>query len=145
MAFYGYGRISEMAPPDIERLASMFRFEAYPMPEASHDPHKKVRAVHLSLQRISTLGAAVAIADLDGDGLSNDICRVEPRTDQVIVAPTPVPAGRYQPFVLQTGHLPYDTRITAPMGCVAGDLNEDGLMDLLVYYWGRTPIAFLRN
>src|SRR5260370_38139072 len=33
----------------------------------------------------------------------------------------------------------------APMGCLGADLNEDGLMDVLVYYWGRTPVAFLRK
>jgi hypothetical protein len=33
----------------------------------------------------------------------------------------------------------------APMGCLPGDFNEDGLADILVYYWGRTPIAFLRT
>jgi len=31
------------------------------------------------------------------------------------------------------------------MGCLPGDLNEDGLMDILVYYWGRTPIAFVNK
>ena len=31
------------------------------------------------------------------------------------------------------------------MSCVPGDLNEDGLTDVLVYYWGRTPLAFLRR
>ena len=31
------------------------------------------------------------------------------------------------------------------MGCLPGDMNEDGRMDLLVYYWGRTPIAFLHR
>ncbi len=31
------------------------------------------------------------------------------------------------------------------MGCLPGDMNEDGLMDILVYYWGRSPIAFLRR
>jgi hypothetical protein len=31
------------------------------------------------------------------------------------------------------------------MGCLMADLNEDGLMDIVVYYWGRTPIAFLRR
>ncbi len=25
------------------------------------------------------------------------------------------------------------------------DLNEDGLLDVVVYYWGRTPVAFLRR
>src|SRR5688572_32388100 len=84
VGFYSYARVSEMAPPNVARLASMFRFEAHQMEEASHGPYKNVRAVHPSLQRISgwisTLGAAVALADLDGDGLSNDTCRVESRT-----------------------------------------------------------------
>jgi hypothetical protein len=31
------------------------------------------------------------------------------------------------------------------MGCLPGDFNEDGLRDVLVYYWGRTPIIFLRT
>jgi hypothetical protein len=30
------------------------------------------------------------------------------------------------------------------MGCLLLDLNEDGLTDVVVYYWGRSPIAFLR-
>jgi hypothetical protein len=33
----------------------------------------------------------------------------------------------------------------APQGCLITDLNEDGLMDVVVFYWGRTPIAFLRK
>jgi hypothetical protein len=33
----------------------------------------------------------------------------------------------------------------APTGCLPGDLNEDGLVDTLVSYWGRTPIAFLHR
>jgi hypothetical protein len=31
------------------------------------------------------------------------------------------------------------------MGCVPHDFNEDGQMDLLVYYWGRTPVAYLKT
>jgi enediyne biosynthesis protein E4 len=33
----------------------------------------------------------------------------------------------------------------APMGCLPGDLNEDGLMDVIVYFWGRTPVAFMQK
>jgi hypothetical protein len=33
----------------------------------------------------------------------------------------------------------------APMGCLPGDVDEDGATDLVVYYWGRTPVAFLRR
>ena len=33
----------------------------------------------------------------------------------------------------------------APMGCLPGDFNEDGLQDVLAYYWGRTPVAFIKR
>ena len=146
-----YGFTRQPAPSAAERYAraARFRFDRQPLPEPAHGPYKYIRAVHPSLRRIagwmSTLGAAVSLADLDADGLSNDMCRVEPRTDQVIVSPVPGTGARYHPFALETGSLPYDAATTAPMGCLAADLNEDGLMDLMVYYWGRTPIAFLRK
>jgi hypothetical protein len=31
------------------------------------------------------------------------------------------------------------------MGSVAGDFNEDGLIDVMVYFWGRTPVLYLRK
>ena len=33
----------------------------------------------------------------------------------------------------------------APMGCLPLDANEDGLMDIVVYYWGRSPVVFLQQ
>lgn len=92
---------------------------------------------------ISSVGAAIAMNDLDGDGLSNDLCLVDPRIDRVVVTPAPGGrADRYAPFALETGALPMNDHI-APMGCVPADLNEDGRLDLLVYLWGRTPILYL--
>jgi len=92
---------------------------------------------------ISSVGAGIALNDLDGDGLSNDLCISDPRTDQVVVTPAPG-AGehRYAPFALNPGPLPMND-VMAPMGCLPGDFNEDGRIDLLVYLWGRTPIVYL--
>src|SRR4029077_17391479 len=80
-----------------------------------------------------------------GDGLPNDIIYVDPRTDLVTVTPAPGTGDRYRPFALDVSPLPYDAATTAPMGTLAGDFNEDGLMDVLVYFWGRTPVLFLRK
>ncbi|HXU30404.1 MAG TPA: CRTAC1 family protein, partial [Thermoanaerobaculia bacterium] len=83
-------------------------------------------------------------ADLDADGLPNDLCSVDPRVDRTIVEPAPETGARYAPFFLDALTLPYDAATMAPMGCLPGDFNEDGRRDLVVYYWGRTPIVFLR-
>ena len=145
-ALYGMSRLPELAVEERAAIAARFQFGASPLPALREYPARSVRPVHPTLQRIaawiSSVGAAVALNDLDADGLPNDLCYVEVRTDEVIVAPVPGTGTRYAPFELRPT-LPYDDSTTAPMGCLPGDLNEDGVIDLLVYYWGRTPIAFL--
>ncbi len=161
---YGFARPPRTSVDERAQLAARFRFARTTLAEPAGLPaYQTVRNVHPSLRRIdgwiSTLGAAVALADLDGDGLSNDLCHVDARTDAVIVSPAPGTGARYAAFLLTVdtpatvdspvdvsgaGALPYDAKTMAPMGCVPNDMNEDGLMDALVYYWGRTPVAFLR-
>jgi len=146
-------RFPTLPMAEAARLAERFSFTRMALPDLAADvapsPHKQVRAVHPSLERISawisSVGAAVALADLDGDGLANDMCHVDPRSDLVIVSPVPGTGERYAPFALDPGSVGYDPATMAPMGCLTGDFNEDGKRDLLVYYWGRTPIAFLRR
>jgi hypothetical protein len=127
-------------------LAGRFHFARSTLPEVPGPPQRLVRTVHPSLSRINTymsvIGASVAINDLDGDGLSNDLCYVESRTDQVIVAPAPGTETRYRPFALEQSPF-FDRDRMAPSGCVPADLNEDGHMDLLVTYQGRTPVIYL--
>ena len=134
-------------------LASRFKFSKQQLPEVSANwsghSQRQIRSVHPSLNHIdgwiSSVGAAAALEDLDKDGLPNDVCYVDTRIDMVIVGPVPGTGNRYEPFSLNPAPLQYDAATTAPMGCLPGDLNEDGYLDLLVYYWGRTPIAFLRQ
>jgi hypothetical protein len=148
-ASYELARLPEL--PDAERAAlrNRFAFQTSTLPELSGYPSRTLRNVHPSLERnvawISTVGAAVALHDLDGDGLPNDVCYVDTRIDQVVIASAPGTPTRYQPFALDPAPLPYQAATTAPMGCLPGDFNEDSAADLLVYYWGRTPILFLNQ
>jgi enediyne biosynthesis protein E4 len=93
---------------------------------------------------ISAVGASVAINDLQGHGRSDGMCIVDTRTNDVIVTYTPTApaADRFTPFVLNPSPLPVNSAM-APTGCVAGDFTGSGVMDLLVFYWGRSPILYL--
>ena len=149
VAAYAFARPAALPETERARLAAEFGFSQAPLPELGGRARRYVRTVNPAFrnfaQWISAVGAAVALNDLDGDGLPNDVCYVDTRVDLVTVAPVPGTPARYEPFALEPNPLPYDAETTAPMGCLPGDLNEDGAMDVLVYYWGRTPIAFLKR
>lgn len=132
---------------DTAAAADGLGFESRSIAMPSGFTQREIRKVNKDYKNIdawiSSVGAGVAINDLDGDGLPNDLCVTDTRIDQVVVTPAPDENGhRYKPFALDPSPLVVD-RTMAPMGCVPADLNEDGRMDLLVYYWGRTPIVFL--
>ncbi|ANW22584.1 FG-GAP repeat domain-containing protein [Streptomyces clavuligerus] len=131
---------------DRDRMADSFAFTPLSIALPSGFPQQTIRKVNQDYRNIeawiSSVGAAVAMNDVDGDGLPNDLCVTDPRIDQVVLTPTPGKgADRYRPFALDPAPLPMNATM-APMGCAAGDFNEDGAMDLLVYYWGRTPVIF---
>lgn len=142
-------RLPTLPTQERAELAEGFKFVRTALPEIDNRPARNVRDVHPDLHSlrawISAVGAAVALNDLDGDGLDNDVCYVDTRRDQIIVAPVPGTGDRFAPFELTPRSLPFDPSTTAPMGCVPADMNEDGRLDLLAYYWGRTPIAFIRR
>lgn len=136
----------ETAAPD--GLAGGLQLRAATLGDGVLPSARQVRRVHPSLERISSwissVGAAVALGDFDGDGLPNDACHVDPRTDSVTVRPVPGTGERYRPVILTPLPSPREGT-SAPMGCLPGDMDEDGRVDLLVYFWGRTPTAFLRR
>jgi hypothetical protein len=129
------------------RMASQFSFAKTALDVPAHTMATQ-RPVHPSFDHIvswiSSVGAAVAIGDISGGGMPNDVCYVDTRTNQVIVQPAPGTGDRYAPFALDPGPLPMDSTM-APMGCIPTQATESGLTDLVVYYMGRTPIAFLHK
>jgi hypothetical protein len=153
LVFYGFARMPTLAPAERAAMAARFAFQRLALPHLpaalGGGAERSSRQVNPSVAPIqswiSSVGAGVALHDLDGDGLANDLCWVDPRVDRVMVAPAPGTGDRYPLFTLDAGRLPYDAATMAPMGCLPGDFNEDGLADLLVYYWGRSPILFLRR
>ncbi len=138
--------------PDItissQEIASRFSFSSVVLDEDFGIVKRHTRNVHPDLEHIrpwiSSVGAAAAIGDIDGNLKSDDSCRVDTRINQVIVTQLTRPAN-YSSFRLVAPNDGFNSESVAPMGCLIGDLNEDGLPDMLVYYWGRPPVAFLRR
>jgi hypothetical protein len=131
---------------DVKTAATRFSFSRSTLPEIPGPPIRDQRLVHPSLKRVSafvsTVGAAVALNDLDGDGVSNDACYIDTRTDQIIITPVPKTGSRYAPFALVQEPF-FDRDRMAPLGVLLSDVTEDGHVDVIVYYAGRTPLLFL--
>lgn len=148
LLLFAFARVPEL-PADARReLAQKFRFRASPLPVLTPSS-RTMRAVRPDLEHlaawISSVGAAVALNDLDGDGLPNDVAYVDVRSDEVVVAPVPGSEARYASFDLLRAAGCAAASSTAPMGSVPSDVDEDGDLDVLVYFWGRSPLLYLRD
>ena len=74
---------------EVASAAARFGFSKTILPEIGGPPVRMQRLVHPSLQRISafvsTIGAAVALNDVDSDGVANDACYIDTRTDLSLI------------------------------------------------------------
>src|SRR5262245_46330904 len=136
-------RVGFAEPSD---LPSRFAFTRTTLPEIPGAREARpYRHVHPYLHHIqafvSSLGAAAALNDLDGNGLPDDLCRVETLTDRVLVSPVPGTGDRYAGFALDDSTF-VDRERMVPSNCLVADFDEDGHPDILVSYAGRTPLLF---
>lgn len=154
-----FGFVSS-APPEASNAAAL-DLSVHPIAPAV-EPTQELRGVNPSVERITTwissVGAGAAVGDLDGDGLADDACLVDPRSDSVsIFQVTTAPRPRTAPKAVLVDRddgiapadgaaaLPYDAERQAPMGCGLADVTADGWTDVLVYFWGRAPVMFLNQ
>jgi hypothetical protein len=148
------------APASVRQRFSFQSTQANPDPAGARTERAVQPALHHIRAWISAVGAGAGIDDFDGDGLPNERCLVDPRDDSVTIAATPErqassdingegasPPSRspeFPAFPLTPRGVHYEPSV-APMGCVPADLNEDGYTDVLVHFWGRTPLVYLRR
>jgi enediyne biosynthesis protein E4 len=150
LTLYSMSVPQDLPADEWNALAARFQFEKFELfPASNGQPLRFIRGVHPALQHvsawISAVGASVAFADVDGIGRPADICLVDPRNNSVTLMPAPGTGSRYEPIALPLPAEGFDPATIAPMGCLPADVNEDGRLDLVVYFWGRTPIAYLQT
>ncbi|WP_425100855.1 FG-GAP repeat domain-containing protein [Tropicibacter sp. S64] len=149
LTLFGIAYAPHLKAVDQTGIAERFHFVEHPLDPARDPGTRILREVHPDYAHmagwISSVGASVALGDLDGDGLSNDVCLVDPRNDSVTLRPVTADAGqRYRAFEL-VAERAVDGPPIAPMGCILADVDADGAQDVVVYYWGRTPVIFRQD
>jgi hypothetical protein len=129
------------------RLAKFFKFSvqalpAIPVPPGTVYPVNKT-ATHMQFYYYQ-VGESAALGDLDGDGLPNDLCQTDVKAKTAMVRPVPGTGDRYAPFTLEFGKL-VDRVTEYPSVCRIADMNEDGLADIFIAFYGRPPLLLLRK
>lgn len=140
--------LPQASSEELGRLSARFGFTRLALPAIQAPPAISSRPTNPQIAHIarwmSSLGTSAAVGDIDDDGRSNDLCRVEPRTGEILVSPLPGTGERFATFTLDTQPA-LDPLYDVATGCKIGDFNEDGLADLLVPFVGRTPLIWLRR
>ncbi|HKV41087.1 MAG TPA: CRTAC1 family protein [Blastocatellia bacterium] len=141
-------RVPSAPSGEVAHLASRFRFATQTLPRAPMPPGGVVFPVNRTCAHMQLyfyeVGGSAALGDLDGDGLPNDLVRTDIRSKAVVVSPAPGTGNRYAPFVLDFGKF-FDRVTEYPTLVRIADMNEDGLEDIFVGFYGRPPLLLLRR
>ncbi|HEY6331795.1 MAG TPA: VCBS repeat-containing protein [Blastocatellia bacterium] len=144
----GLARLPHATSGEAHRLASRFRFAVETLPPAPVPAGGVVYPVNRTCAHLQLyfyeVGGSAALGDLDGDGLPNDLVLTDIRAKSVTVRPAPGTGNRYAPFVLDFGKF-FDPVTEYPTLVRIADMNEDGLEDIFVGFYGRPPLLLLRR
>jgi hypothetical protein len=144
----GFSRLPDPPSGEAARLSDHFKFAWQLLPPVPIPAGGVVFPVNKSAAHMQfyfyQIGASAALGDLDGDGLPNDLCLTDPRAKSMEISPAPGTGDRYAAFVVDFGSL-FDRVTEYPTVCRIADMNEDGLADLFVAFYGRPPLLLLRR
>ncbi|MGD0134892.1 MAG: VCBS repeat-containing protein [Bryobacteraceae bacterium] len=146
-ALSALARIPHAPAGEAARLASRFRFsmEKLPLVPIPADVVYPVNQMAKQMQYYYyQVGESAALGDLDGDGLPNDLCQTDVRAKSAWISPVPGTGARYAPFKLEFGKY-FDPITEYPSVCRIADMNEDGLEDIFIGFYGRPPLLLLRK
>lgn len=142
---YAFSIPKKMEKSENDFFIEEFKFKDYILYEPTDIEGIKVREVHPDFKNfntwISSVGAAISVFDFDNDGIENDMVHIDPRFNSVVIAPIPGTADRYRPIQL-TNKKQQEDKTIAATGVLTNDYNEDGQMDILVMYVGRSPLIY---
>src|SRR5262249_41360121 len=153
LGLYVAARNPDLTDAERTQLASPLHFTKMTIPAPFKDAGMSIRDLRPEIHHISgwaTTGASIALADLDGDGLADpdgdgpatDMCGTDARYHYGAVRMVPATETRanpYQPIILDPAPLPYEPELLGLTGCLTGDFNEDGAMDVIIYFGQRRP------
>ena len=141
---YISARLPKMDKDSREKIVKKFNFSIVNinLDEKDFMSEREVHPFYKDIASwISSVGAAATFTDISGKGISNDLILTDPRTNKVyLISEVKTPT-----YIFTTKKLHYNENTMAPMGTLAGDFDKNGEIDILVYYWGRTPIIFYQN
>ena len=144
----GFSRLPSPPPGEVARLAERFKFDWQFLPPAPMPAGGVVFPVNKTARHmqfyLNLIGASAALGDLDGDGLPNDLCLTDLRAKSMTISPVPGTGDRYARFAVDFGPL-FDRVTEYPSVCRIADMNEDGLADIFVGFYGRPPLLLLRR
>lgn len=133
---------------EVTELASQFRMKTIALPPVPMPAGGAVYPINKTAQHMAfyfmQVGESAALGDLDGDGLPNDLCQTDVKAKSLFISPAPGTGERFAPFVVDFGSQ-VDRTTVHPSICRFADMNEDGLTDVFVTFYGRAPLMLLRK
>ncbi len=134
-----------------DQLVRQFAFEKSSLDDVdpaeveSEKPLLAPRFQHLEGYLTAFTPTGAAIFDLDQDGYFDEACTTDAFSRKLRVHQLPVGGNALVTIELPLPKSAFGRGGLLPSGCLPGDFNHDGKTDLLVYFWGRTPVVYLND